>query len=132
MQGTAGKKLQYKDCPVHRIVKDGWLQSGDVIDGSGRNSITATGEILPDESFTMDFGFPHGGIVGFANSGPHSSGSQFFITLGPCKWMNHQFVGIGRVVQGYNVVRALNTVPTSNQKPIKNIIIAECGIASDL
>lgn len=119
----------YQGCPIHRIVKNGWIQCGDIVDGSGLNSIAVLDktQIVPDESFSVDFGFFTGGILGYANSGAHSSGSQFFITLGPCEWMNQGFVGFGRVLQGYNVLRTLNTIPTSNQRPNKSITVASCG-----
>ena len=35
-QPGAGRKatlMHYKNCPIHRIVKDGWFQCGDVVDG---------------------------------------------------------------------------------------------------
>ena len=120
----------YKGCPIHRLVKNGWIQCGDLVDGSGANSLAVLDatQIIPDESFTLDFGFAPGGIVGFANSGAHSSGSQFFITLGPCEWMNHSYVGVGRLLQGYHVLRTLNSVETSNQRPAKDITVQSCGV----
>lgn len=129
--GKEPNTLRYKLCPVHRIVKDGWIQTGDIIDGTGANSMAVLNDSgkVPDESFTADFGFAHGGMVGFANDGSHSSGSQFFITMGPCEWMNHNFVGVGKVLQGFQVLRTLNTLSTNNQKPVKNIIIEDCGMA---
>jgi peptidyl-prolyl cis-trans isomerase-like 6 len=122
--------LQYKGSPIHRLVKDGWIQCGDLVDGSGANSsavLDAT-QLVPDESFTLDFGFPAGGVVGFANSGSHSSGSQFFITMGPCEWMNHNYVGVGRLLQGFSVLRTLNQLATSNQRPVRSITVANCGV----
>ncbi|KAJ1432658.1 cyclophilin-like domain-containing protein [Ochromonadaceae sp. CCMP2298] len=121
--------ISYKNCRVHRIVKNGWIQTGDVIDGSGANSTAVLDltEIVPDESFSVDFGFFAGGVVGFANDGSHSSGSQFFITMGPAEWMNKNFVGIGRVLQGFSTLRQLNIQPTSNQSPVGNLVIEDCG-----
>ncbi len=120
----------YSNCPVHRIVKNGWLQCGDIVNGSGANSIAASdlSGAVQDESFTGDFGFFAGGMVGLANSGPHSNGSQFFVTLGPCAWMNSGFVGIGRVVQGFSTLRILNNIPTSNDVPTKKIVVKSCGL----
>mmetsp|Transcript_14228 Transcript_14228/g.23679 ORF Transcript_14228/g.23679 Transcript_14228/m.23679 type:complete len:298 (+) Transcript_14228:85-978(+) len=127
--GKGPHAMHYKGCAVHRIVKDGWIQTGDIIDGSGANSAAVLDmtEIVPDESFSVDFGFFAGGVVGFANDGAHSSGSQFFITMGPCEWMNGNFVGIGRVLQGFQTLRNLNIQPTNNQRPSGNIIIESCG-----
>ena len=84
---------------------------------------------IQDESFSLDFGLAVSGVVGYANSGPHSNGSQFFITLGPCDWMNQKFVGFGRVIQGFSALRLLSSLKTSNQVPDKNIFISACGIA---
>ncbi len=125
--------FHYADSPVHRLVKDGWLQCGDIVDGSGLNSIAAMDKsgAVADESFSVDFGFAPGGIVGFANNGPHTNGSQFFITMGPCAWMNHNFVGFGRVVQGFSVLRHINKVPTNNQRPSLNIVVGACGEAPE-
>lgn len=125
--------FHYQGSPVHRIVRDGWLQGGDIVNGSGGNSVACldrTGSV-PDESFSVDFSCPLGGIVGFSNSGPHSNGSQFFITLGACGWMNSKYVGIGRVVQGYSVLRFLNSLPTNNQRPVANVVVGSCGVAPE-
>ena len=84
---------------------------------------------IRDESFSLDFGLAVSGVVGYANSGPHSNGSQFFITLGACEWMNQKFVGFGRVIQGFSALRLLSSVKSSNQVPDKSIFISACGIA---
>lgn len=132
--GMGYNKFSYKNCPVHRIVKHGWLQTGDIVDGSGKNSVCAFGpeETVPDECFSVDFGFPHGGVVGFANTGAHSSRSQFFITLGPSAWMNQKFQGFGRVIQGLRTLHALNGVTTSNHTPTRRVVILDCGVAPEL
>lgn len=48
-----------------------------------------------DESFAV----PHNkrGILGMANKGPHTNGSQFYITLQPTPWMDRTFVAFGFV-----------------------------------
>lgn len=129
---TAGNK-GYIGTTIHRIVKKGWFQCGDVVDSSGANSISANdGEAIPDESFSIDFGCKHGGIVGYSNSGPHSNGSQFFITLGPCDWMNGKFVGIGRVIQGWSVFKDIESVEVSNQVPSRKLSIAAAGMGLEV
>lgn len=131
--GRKAQLMHYENTRVHRIVKDGWIQCGDIVDSTGANSaaVLDLSGTVPDESFAVDFGFPPGGIVGYANSGSHTNGSQFFITMGPCEWMNSKFVGFGRVIQGFDVLRAINLVPTSNQCPQKNILIEHCGVAPE-
>ena len=124
-------KFHYEGAAIHRLVTDGWLQCGDIKDGSGGHSVAAAvpmGEFLPDESFAADFGFPKGGIVGYANNGPHTNGSQFFITLGPCEWMNTKYVGVGRVIFGFNVLRRINAAKTLHQRPAPEIVVGQCGV----
>lgn len=123
-----GVVMNYKDCPLHRLVQNGWVQSGDVVDGSGMNSTSVFGGVFEDESFSVEFGEQRGGMVGYSNSGPHNNGSQFFITLGPCEWMNFTKVGFGRVIQGYDVLRKLNGAPLKNQRPNPSIYIGSCGL----
>ncbi len=126
--GVGMTKFQYRDCPVHRVVRNGWFQTGDIVDGSGKNSMCAFGhsDTVPDQCFSVDFGFPLGGIVGYANTGAHSGRSQFFVTLGPCAWMNHKFQGFGRVIRGFETLAAINQVPVSNQVPVGKVVISEC------
>lgn len=123
-----GVNLNYQNCPFHRLVTDGWIQSGDIVDGSGKNSKSVFGDFFEDESFSVEFGASRGGIVGYSNSGPHSNGSQFFITLGPCEWMNCTKVGFGRLVQGYDVLKKLNSAPSKNQRPSPKVYIGSCGL----
>jgi len=125
--GTKKVDLAYKNCPVHRLVPGGWFQSGDIVDGTGVNSVAAIGENhkVQDESLSGDFS--ERGVVGFTASTPHSNGSQFFITLGTCGWMNHKYVGIGRVVQGFDALAAIEKEPTKNQKPVNTIFVESCG-----
>lgn len=126
---TEEAKLHYVGCPIHRVVPGGWIQCGDIVGGTGASSLAAVGDNgrVADESFTCDFSDPVGGIVGYSTSEPHSIGSQFFITLGACAWMNGQFEGIGRVVQGFSVLRRMEAAELANQRPVRSIVIADSG-----
>jgi len=131
--GTAKSKdnvpLSYLDSRIHRIVPGGWIQLGDIIDGSGTNSVAAVENgKFRDESFSVDFGASMGGIVGYASNEAHSNGSQFFITLGPCAWMNNQSVGFGRIIQGFPVLNALGASKLKNERPIPGIKIGAAGL----
>lgn len=125
-----GVALNYANCPLHRLVPGGWVQGGDVVDGSGKHSTSVFGEPFEDESFSVQFGERRGGIVGYSSSGPHSNGSQFFVTLGPCEWMDCTKVGFGRLVQGYDILKKLNSAPSKNQRPSPAIFIGACGVMS--
>jgi len=126
---TEEAKLHYVGCPIHRVVPGGWIQCGDIVSGTGKASLAALGENgrLADETFTCDFSEPLGGIVGYSTSEPHSAGSQFFITLGKCAWMNGEFEGFGRVIQGYPVLKAIESAQLQNQRPAQPIVVADSG-----
>lgn len=124
---TKSVDLSYKNCPIHRIVPGGWFQCGDIVDGSGVNSVAAIGEDhkVQDESLSADFAVR--GVVSFTSSGPHANGSQFFITLGPCPYMAGKYVSVGKVVQGFETLRVIEKEQTKNQKPTNIIMIESCG-----
>lgn len=120
--------LHYEGTPLHRIVPGGWMQGGDIMDGSGENNIySAFGDKFADESFSVDFGVKTGGILGYVSKEKHSNGSQFFITLGPCEWMNGTKVGFGRVLQGYGVLKKVENASQTNERPDPAILIQRCG-----
>lgn len=126
---TEFAKLHYQGCPIHRIVENGWFQCGDIVEGTGKGSYAALGEEgkVKDESFVCDFGSSLGGVVGYATSGSHSNGSQFFVTLGACDWMNGSYVGVGRVIQGFDILSKISKASVSNQKPDPPILCGKAG-----
>ncbi|CEM08015.1 unnamed protein product [Vitrella brassicaformis CCMP3155] len=123
-----GVKGGYKGCLVHRVLPDGWIQSGDIVDGSGANSVSASGDNLPEESYAIDHSQP--GILGMCNRGPHSNtiGSQFYITLRDLSFLDGKTVAIGRVVSGMRTVRRIAKLPCANERPTTAVVITECSV----
>eukprot|EP01063_Lacrimia_lanifica_P021214 TRINITY_DN28498_c0_g1_i1.p1 TRINITY_DN28498_c0_g1~~TRINITY_DN28498_c0_g1_i1.p1 ORF type:complete len:314 (+),score=122.40 TRINITY_DN28498_c0_g1_i1:49-990(+) len=124
------KNLHYKGTTLFRIVKDGWIQGGDVSNpgtmkaGNGGESIY--GEEFPNESFDV----PHieEGVLGMANSGPHSNASQFYITVSRNQWMDRRYVAFGRVIEGIQHIRDIHALEVRpNQAPAVPITIEDCG-----
>ena len=63
-----------------------------------------------------------------ANSGPNTNGSQFFITLKDCPWLNEKHVVFGQVIKGMEVVKEVEAVDTDGQdKPKITVVIENCG-----
>ncbi|KAM7367839.1 hypothetical protein PAMP_014110 [Pampus punctatissimus] len=123
----SGLQLSYKSSVFHRVVPNGWVQGGDISPerkGDGGESIY--GPIFEDESFAISH--TKRGILGMANKGPHSNGSQFYITLQPTLWMDRSYVAFGQVVEGVDVLRKLEEVPTCNERPKYDCKVVDCGI----
>jgi len=129
-KGTAGKTtLHYKGNKFHRIVKNGWVQAGDIVTsdcaGDGSQSIYGGDGLFPDECFAHKMDSP--GILAMANNGANSNGSQFFISLRSLDWLDAKAVAFGRVISGMDVIRDLGATDTQNERPIDDCVIVDCG-----
>ncbi|XP_034018035.1 probable inactive peptidyl-prolyl cis-trans isomerase-like 6 [Thalassophryne amazonica] len=128
-QGSSqsGITLCYKNSLFHRVVSNGWVQGGDISPGrKGNGGESIYGPTFEDESFAISHS--KRGILGMANQGPHSNGSQFYITLQPTPWMDRTYVAFGQVVEGVDVLRRLEEVPTCTERPQYDCKVADCGI----
>jgi len=104
---------------LHRVKAGGWVQGGDLVDGSGFNSEAAQGGLLRHESL----GIKHdrAGLVGMANHGKDTNGSQFYITLRELPFMDGKSVIFGRVISGMRTILMINKLPTKNERPLKDV-----------
>ncbi|XP_030261781.1 putative inactive peptidyl-prolyl cis-trans isomerase-like 6 isoform X2 [Sparus aurata] len=119
----SGLPLCYKGSVFHRVVPNGWVQGGES-KGNGGESIY--GPTFEDESFAVSHS--KRGTLGMANKGPHSNGSQFYITLQPTPWMDRTYVAFGQVVEGVDVLRRLEEAPTCNERPKYECKVTDCGV----
>lgn len=62
-----------------------------------------------------------------ANAGPHTNGSQFFVSTGPLRWLERQCVAFGRVISGMRVVRVIEKLELKNERPVAAVVIDACG-----
>ena len=116
--------LHYRGAPFHRVVPGGWVQSGDIFDGSGGSAHII--DDAADENFAVKFDAP--GVLAMANNGAHTNNTQFFITLNALDWLDKTAVAFGRVVKGMATIRQIGALPTKNERPVDDCKIHNCGI----
>ncbi|XP_055116945.2 probable inactive peptidyl-prolyl cis-trans isomerase-like 6 isoform X2 [Symphalangus syndactylus] len=121
----SGIRLHYKNSIFHRIVQNGWIQGGDIVYGKGDNGESIYGPTFEDENFSV----PHNkrGVLGMANKGRHSNGSQFYITLQATPYLDRKFVAFGQLIEGTEVLKQLELVPTQNERPMHMCRITDSG-----
>lgn len=92
----------YEDITFHRVVPDLYAQTGDPSGtGKGTPGYFVVTEILPDLTFDKP------GMVAMVNSGPDTSGSQFFITYDAAPQFDGQYTIFGQVLSGMDVLKSL-------------------------
>ena len=101
LDATKGKKF-YDGLTFHRVINDFMIQGGD----PKGNGTGGPGYKFPDE-FVDGLNFNTKGKLAMANSGPATNGSQFFITHVPTTWLNNKHTIFGEVVEGQDVVDAV-------------------------
>lgn len=111
------EKGYYNGLIFHRVIKGFMIQGGDPT-RTGRGGASIWGKPFEDE-FNANVGFDAPGILAMANSGPHTNGSQFFITAAATPWLNMHHTIFGKVTSGYDVVQKIENIATdSSDRPL--------------
>jgi cyclophilin family peptidyl-prolyl cis-trans isomerase len=92
----------YDGTIFHRVLEDFMAQAGDPT-GTGMGGPGYRFEDEVDTGLTFD----RPGLLAMANSGPHTNGSQFFITYEPTPWLNGLHTIFGELIEGEEVLNQI-------------------------
>ena len=110
---THVKNGYYNGIAFHRIIKNFMIQGGDPTE-SGRGGKSIWGKSFRDEF--KDKVFDRIGVLAMANAGPHTNGSQFFITTAQTPWLNGRHTIFGQALpSSMDALKKLNNVATSGR-----------------
>jgi len=115
----------YKGSPFHRVIPNFMCQGGDITMGNGMGGKSIYGRNFSDENFSLKH--TGAGVLSMANAGPGTNGSQFFLCVTATSHLNGRHVVFGQVVQGYDVVRAIESVGSMTGSVGCSIAVDECG-----
>jgi len=123
--GEKGGNLSFKGSSFHRVIPGFMCQGGDFTKHNGTGGMSIYGNKFEDENFKLKH--TDKGILSMANAGPNTNGSQFFLCTSKTAWLDGKHVVFGAVIDGYNVVQAVEQVGSQSGATSKPVVIKNCG-----
>jgi len=98
---------------------------GDFTEFNGRGGESIYGAKFEDENFKLKHEGPM--YLSMANAGPNTNGSQFFITTVKTPWLDGRHVVFGKVLEGGEMVKSVESVGSNSGQPKSKVTVVESG-----
>ncbi len=126
---TLAQQDFYDGVLFHRVIPDFMIQTGDPLTKEQPKNWAIHGTGGPDYTFADEINdeLLVRGSVAMANRGPNTNGSQFFIVTAPATpWLDGMHTNFGRVVQGMEVVDAIEQAERDQRDhPLQDMVITD-------
>lgn len=126
--GEAGSGPYYDGTIAHRVIGGFMVQMGDPTGtGTGGPGYTFDDEFHPELTFDRPY------LLGMANAGPRTNGSQFFITVAPTPHLNFKHTIFGEVADDASarVVDQIAGAPTDrDDRPTTDVVIERVEVTA--
>lgn len=122
--GGIGRGSLYEGTTFHRVIPEFMIQGGDPLgDGTGGPGYRFLDELSDELSFDRP------GVLAMANSGPHTNGSQFFVTEVPVPRLDGGYTIFGQCDPGdVAVVAQIARVETDADRPVEPVSLERVEI----
>ena len=122
--GDAGVGALYDGTVFHRVIPGFMVQGGDPLgEGSGGPGYRFLDELDPDLRFDRP------GLLAMANSGPHTNGSQFFVTEAPTPHLDGRHTIFGQCDEAsLEVVKRITAVAAEDDRPVEPVTLEHVEI----